>query len=62
MTDIVDKLPYVFDLLFDIKTMSEIERIANGDSSHSDATSQDLIDLFIELNISIPKCLKSCKD
>lgn len=33
-----EELPYDFDLLYDIKTMDEVERIAKGEPHCSNAT------------------------
>ena len=53
------KLHSDFDLLYDLKQMDEVERIARGESTHSDASPEDLVDLFTELRIEVPECLKS---
>ena len=51
------QLPYEFDLLYDIKYMYEVEKIANDEPSHSDASASDLVELFIKLRMELPKCL-----
>jgi len=58
MTDDMTKLPYVFDLLYDIKYMYEVESIAKGFPSASDATPEDLVELFERQNMPIPECLE----
>jgi hypothetical protein len=52
------ELPYEFDLIFDLKNMSEVESIAKGDYSHNRATPEKLIELFIDLKLDIPECLQ----
>ena len=44
-----ERLPYPFDLHYDIKHMWEIEAIAKGKPHSSDATPEELVELFIEL-------------
>lgn len=53
------ELPYEFDLLHDIKMMYEVEVIAKEEPSHSDATPEELVDLFREHMIPLPACLAS---
>jgi len=53
----MDKLPYVFDLLYDIKHLEEVEIIARGEASHSDADPYELLNLFEKEGLEIPKCL-----
>ena len=55
------ELPYEFDLLYDIKMMYEIEAVAKGEPSQSDATPENLVDLFIAHKLPIPDCLKNVK-
>lgn len=55
------ELPYDFDLLWDIKTLDQIERIAKGIPTHSDAIPSDLVKLYKQLNMAIPKCLESAE-
>jgi len=52
------KLPYVFDLFFDVKTMEQVERIARGEGDHSSATPYELYEMFEGQNLPIPECLK----
>jgi hypothetical protein len=52
-------LPYDFDLLYDIKTMQEIEAIANDEGSHSDASPDDLVTLFKDNDLPVPDCLSA---
>jgi len=54
----ITKLPYKFDLLYDIKYMYEVEQIANGKPSSSDAEPSDLVELFLSLRMKVPHCLK----
>lgn len=54
-----DRLSPQFDLLYDLKFMYEVETIANGEGSHSDASPEDLVDLFNELGVEVPECLSS---
>ena len=51
------ELPYVFDLLYDVKTYEQVRRIANYEADCSDASPQDLVDLFIEEGMVVPECL-----
>ena len=51
------RLPYDFDLHWDVKTMEDVERIANGEGHCSDADGNDLVDLFILHDMEIPECL-----
>lgn len=55
------ELPYDFDLLYDIKHMSEVESIANGGAHASDATPEDLVKLFVAHDLDVPECLKAVK-
>jgi len=52
------ELPYEFDLLYDVKMMYEVESIANGEPSCSDASPEDLVELFIAHKLEMPECLK----
>jgi hypothetical protein len=56
-----ERLPYSFDLHYDIKYMSEVEDIAKGNPHSSDATPEDLVELFIELELDVPECLHEAK-
>ena len=51
------KLPYDFDLLFDVKTLEDVKIIANYGPHCSDASPQDLANLFITLGLDLPPCL-----
>ena len=51
------KLPYDFDLHWDVKSFEEVERIANGEGHCGDATGDDLVDLFEVLDMEVPACL-----
>ena len=53
------ELPYDFDLLYDVKTYEQIERIANYEGDCSEASPEDLVDLFQQLKMKVPKCLAS---
>jgi hypothetical protein len=57
------ELPYEFDLLYDIKTMDDVEAIAKGLPHHSSdiVSPYELADLFIELGLELPDCLKNVK-
>ena len=52
------ELPYVFDLLWDVKTYEQVERIAKFEADCSDADPYDLVELFQKENLEIPECLK----
>jgi len=54
-------LPYVFDLLWDIKTMATVEKIAKGITQASAAKPIDLYLLFESEGMVIPECLLECK-
>lgn len=43
--------------MHDIKFMYEVEAIAKGEASHSDASPEDLVDMFEELKETVPDCL-----
>lgn len=51
------ELPYVFDLLWDVKSYEQVERIAKYEGDCSDATPEDLVELFQQENLEIPECL-----
>ena len=53
----MEKLPYVFDLTYDIKTMEDVELIASGEPHCSSASPDDLVNMFIALKMEVPKCL-----
>ena len=53
------ELPYVFDLLWDVKTYEQVERIAKFEADCSGAEPEDLVELFQQENLEIPECLKS---
>jgi len=52
------KLPYEFDLLYDIKTLKDVEDIAHGRPTGCEGSVEDLIKLFKESNLPVPDCLK----
>jgi len=51
------RLNFQFDTIYDIKFMYEIEAIAKGEASHSDASPEDLVDMFEDLGETVPDCL-----
>ena len=53
-----NELPYMFDLLWDVKTYEQFERIAKFEGDCSDATPSDLVELFQQENLEMPECLK----
>jgi hypothetical protein len=53
-----NKLPYAFDLLYDIKTMEEVESIARGEPHKSNVRPESLVTLFLELGLEVPSCLE----
>lgn len=53
------ELPYDFDLLWDVKTMEQVERIANYEGDCSEATPEDLVVLFGQCDLPVPECLES---
>lgn len=53
-----DKLPYSFDLYWDIKTMEDVEEVANGSFNPSGIDGDDLADEFKKLGLPIPDCLR----
>jgi hypothetical protein len=61
MQDKNRNLPYSFDLLYDVKTMKDVEMIASEQAHHSDATPEELVSLFIEEELPTPECLSSFK-
>jgi len=52
------KLPYDFDLLFDIKTYEQVEEVVAGEY-WDDVTPEQLKTLFIRTNTPVPNCLKN---
>lgn len=52
----MSNLPYVFDLLFDIKTLADVERAVRGEH-RTDVTPQELLEVFKENDLDIPECL-----
>ena len=53
------KLPYSFDLHHDIKYMYEVEMVCDGKCpSGTDATPEDLYELFLHHNMPIPSYLE----
>ncbi len=52
-----ERLPYAFDLLYDLKTMRDVEDVAYGRPSRCNVTSRELAKVFLDYNIPIPKCL-----
>ena len=57
----LERLPYVFDLIWDVKTMAQVEVIANLEADCSDASPYDLYELFESEGMDIPKCLEGFK-
>lgn len=51
------ELPYDFDLLYDIKTLYEVGMIAKGEPHCSNASPEDLVELFQKLEMPVPECL-----
>ena len=49
--------PREFDLAYDVKTMEQVERIANYEGDCSDAEPAELADLFQKLGMEVPACL-----
>lgn len=54
------ELPYEFDLLWDVKSYAQVERIAKYLGDCSDATPEDLIELFQLHEMKVPECLSTC--
>jgi len=55
MTD----LPYIFDLLYDIKTLEELhEHLTGKQRTATSATDLELIELSIENNVPLPDQIK----
>ena len=54
-----DKLPYDFDLLWDVKNEEQVERIAKYEGDCSDAEPHDLVDLYLKFDMSMPPELAS---
>lgn len=52
-----NELPYDFDLHWDVKTFEDVEMIAKAEGHCSDATGDDLVDLFELLEMEVPACL-----
>ena len=53
-----NELPCVFDLLYDIKTMDDVEHSAAGtDGGVHGASAEKLRDLFIREKLPLPECL-----
>lgn len=52
------KLPYDFDLLYDVKSMRDVEDIAAGRPSRCEVTREELIALFKRLDMHVPSCLQ----
>ncbi len=52
-----ERLPYAFDLLYDLKTMKDVEDVAYGRPSRCNVTPRELAKVFLDYNIPIPKCL-----
>lgn len=50
-----NKLPYSFDLLYDIKTMDQVEMVARGELNW--ATVSELIETFRNNDMEVPECL-----
>ena len=55
------ELPYVFDLLYDIKTMKDVEKVAKGWPIATKATPEDLVSLFLSEGIELPEYLKGVR-
>lgn len=53
-----EKLPYSFDLHWDVKTLDDVERIAKGQGHCSSARPEDLVELFLDLEMEVPACLE----
>ena len=60
MSSVDTNLPYDFDLLWDVKTLAEVEIIAAGEGHCSSAKPEDLLALFLDLELEVPECLKPC--
>ena len=52
-----NELPYIFDLLWDVKSYEQVERIAKYEGDCSAATPEDLVELFQHEGMDIPNCL-----
>jgi len=52
-----ERLPYEFDLNFDVKTYGCVKTISNNEGHCSDANVDDLLTLFCRLEMSIPSYL-----
>lgn len=52
------ELPYIFDLLYDVKDYEQVDRIARGEPDCSDADPQDLVALFKQEGLALPPSLK----
>ncbi len=62
MSDDMTRLPYDFDLLYDIKYMYQVERVCKGLPTGSSATPRELRELFIDLEMELPDFLiEACK-
>lgn len=55
------KLHPDFDLLYDVKTMADVETIAKGEAHCSDADPEELATLFKDLKLPLPDCLSEFK-
>jgi len=53
----MDELPSVFDLLWDVKTMEQVERISRFEGDCSAASPEDLVELFLQEGMAVPDCL-----
>ncbi len=55
------ELPYVFDLLYDIKTEEQAIKIAQGFPDCSSARVSEIIELYEQENIPLPPELRNFK-
>ena len=50
-----------FDLLYDMKTMDDVEKVANGESHCFNTSIEEVADTFLSLGIELPNCLSRFK-
>jgi hypothetical protein len=55
------KLHPSFDLFYDMKTMSDVEKVARGESHCFNTSIEDVVDMFLSLEIELPNCLSQFK-
>jgi len=55
----MNKLPYDFDLLYDVKTYQDVEDVALGQPTRCEGTPEDLVRLFLVHEMEVPKSLES---